>query len=341
VRPDGQRADPIRQIADAVLYEGYILWPYSRSATKNQRRWTFGGVYPSAHSAGRDDDPCEVRTQCLVEADAATRVDVRVRFLHVVERTVMRRGPGGLEPVDELTVAGTRHVSWDEAVEREAVVEGVSPLALRSPERGSIEVASGRESEELADGGGEPAGAIARSWRALEGFVEVSAERLPSGPVRLTVRVRNESPYRGDDREEALRQTFVSTHTALHATGGAFVSLTDPPDELRAAAESCRNSGTWPVLVGAPGERHTLLSSPIILEDYPRVAEESPGDLFDGAEIDGLLTLSIMSLTDEEKREMRDSDPRAREILERTESLSREELMRLHGAVREVQSVRR
>jgi hypothetical protein len=123
----------------------------------------------------------------------------------------------------------------------------------------------------------------------------------------------------------------------MHVTGGAFVSLADPPEELREAAESCRNSGTWPVLVGVPGERHTLLSSPIILHDYPEVAEESPGDLFDGAEIDGLLTLGILSLTDEEKREMRDSDPRARAILERTESLSPEELMRLHGAVREVQ----
>ena len=71
------------------------------------------------------------------------------------------------------------------------------------------------------------------------------------------------------------------------------------------------------------------------------MAQESPGDLFDGAEIDGLLTLGILSLTDEEKREMRDSDPRAREILERTESLSPEELMRLHGMVREVQSIRR
>jgi hydrogenase maturation protease len=95
------------------------------------------------------------------------------------------------------------------------------------------------------------------------------------------------------------------------------------------------------VLVGEPGERTTILSSPIILEDYPRVAPESPGDLFDGGEIDQLLTLNILSLTDEEKAEMRDSDPRAREILERTEALSDEELMRLHGAIREFGMTRR
>jgi hypothetical protein len=277
-----------------------------------------------------------MRSECLLEADEATRVDVRVRFLHVVERKVMRRGPDGLQAVDELTVAGTRHLSWDEAVEREVVIEGVSPLEAPWPQGRPIEVPSGDASEELGGGGGT-VGVIVRSWRTLAGLVEVSAERLDSGLVRMIVWIHNSSPYRGDDREEALRQTFVSTHTALQVTGGAFVSLTDPPDGLHAAAESCRNTGTWPVLVGAPGERHTILSSPIILQDYPEVAEESPGDLFDGAEIDGLLTLGILSLTDEEKREMRDSDPRAREILERTESLSQEELMRLHGAVREVQ----
>jgi hypothetical protein len=81
-------------------------------------------------------------------------------------------------------------------------------------------------------------------------------------------------------------------------------------------------------------DRSTVLCAPIILSDYPEIAPESPGDLFDGGEIDQLLILNILSLTDEEKREMRDSDPRAREILERTEALSEDELMRLHGARR-------
>ena len=95
------------------------------------------------------------------------------------------------------------------------------------------------------------------------------------------------------------------------------------------------------MLVGEPPDRSTLLASPIILEDYPRVAPESPGDLFDGGEIDQLLTLNILTLSDEEKAEMRESDPRAREILERTEGLSEEDLMRLHGAIREFGMSRR
>jgi hypothetical protein len=89
--------------------------------------------------------------------------------------------------------------------------------------------------------------------------------------------------------------------------------------------------------VGEEDDRSTLLCSPIILSDYPEIAPESPGDLFDGGEIDQLLILNILSLTDAEKAEMRASDPRAREILDRTEALSPQELMNLHGAIREWQ----
>jgi hydrogenase maturation protease len=156
---------------------------------------------------------------------------------------------------------------------------------------------------------------------------------------RLTEMVTNTTPWAAHGagaREDALKQTFCSTHAVLEVARGAFVSQTDPPVQLREEAAACRNDGTWPVLVGEPGERHTLLSSPIILEDHPRIAPESPGDLFDGGEIDQLLILNILTLTDEEKAEMRDSDPRAREILERCEALSEEEFLRLHGAVREL-----
>jgi hypothetical protein len=175
-----------------------------------------------------------------------------------------------------------------------------------------------------------------RSWQPLEGAVELRAERLAAGLFRTAVRIANTTPWAGGPRAEVLRRTFCSCHTVLRAHGGAFVSQTDPPEPLRAAAAACRNEGAWPVLVGEPGERHTVLASPIILEDHPRVAPESPGDLFDGGEIDQLLVLNILALTDAEKAEMRDSDPRTREILERTERLTEAQLMRLHGAIREV-----
>jgi hypothetical protein len=121
----------------------------------------------------------------------------------------------------------------------------------------------------------------------------------------------------------------------LRLAGGEFLSLTDPPADAAAEAARCENRGTWPVLAGEPGDRSTLLSSPIILPDHPEIAPESPGDLFDAAEIDQLLTLSILSMTDEERRQMREADPRTRAILERTERLSPDDLMKLHGTIRE------
>jgi hypothetical protein len=328
--------DPVRAIADAVLYEGYVLWPYRRSALKNQKRWTFGGVYPRAHSERHDDDPWAMQTQCLLEARPEARIDVSVRFLHVLERQVTRMMPGGrLEPVDELTVAGERHLSWSEAAEREITVAALSLDELTGCHVVAIEVPSASETEPLTDQAGERRGAIVRSWKRLVGAVTTGAAEVRSGLWRVTVRIVNTTPLDRPVRDEALERTFCSTHTVLRATAGAFVSLTDPPNELRQYAHTCVNDNTWPVLVGDGDDRSTLLSSPIILEDYPRIAPESPGDLFDGGEIDQMLVLNILSLTDEEKAEMRDSDPRTRAILERTESLTAEQLMNLHGAVRE------
>jgi hypothetical protein len=230
---------------------------------------------------------------------------------------------------------------WDEATEREIVVGWfrLSEL-LETPVRAGIDIPGGSNQEELVGPTGEVEGALVRSWRAVCGAVEVEAEALREGIFRLTVRITNTTPWENEDRESTLRQTFCSTHTTLEVAGGEFVSMTDPPQELRELAEECENLKTWPVLVGEEGGRTLLLSSPIILSDYPQIAPESPGDLFDGGEIDQLLILNILTLTDEEKAEMRASDPRAREILERCESLSQEELMNLHGAIREFRVLR-
>jgi hydrogenase maturation protease len=331
--------DPVAQIAQAVLYEGYVLWPYRRSALKNRQRWTFGGVHPAGWTrAGHDDDPSAMQTQCLVLGAGDATADVVVRFLHVVDRRVARLDAGGLQEVDELTVAGERHLSWEEATERE-VTPG--PLGLaeleRRPRRTVVDVPEGESVEPL---GGE--GAIVRRWEPLAGAVEIGAEAAGDRVRRLTVRIENTTPWPGGDRHAALRRTMVSTHVVVRAaTGAELVSLEDPPDGLRDAAQACVNVGTWPVLVGEEGERHTILSAPIILGDYPRVAPESPGDLFDGGEIDELLILNVLGLTDAERREARESDPRARELIDRCAGLSEDQLLRLHGTIRELRPERR
>jgi hypothetical protein len=229
--------DDVRRIADAVLYEGYVLWPYRASALKNQRRWTFGGVYPPSHSARHPDDRWAVRAQVLVEGDDDSDVEVAVRFLHIVRRELLDDAG---RPVDELVAGGERHVAWDEATEREAGV-------------GAIAIAAGRAEERL-DGG-----TIVRSWERLEGGVSLDSEAVDGGLRRWTVTIANTTPFGDGLREEALRRTLCSAHAVLRVRGGAFVSNTEP------AAADCENEGLWPVLVGAPGERHTMLCSPIIL----------------------------------------------------------------------------
>ena len=135
-------------------------------------------------------------------------------------------------------------------------------------------------------------------------------------------------------RDDALMRALVSTHILLGTDSGEFVSLLDAPEEVRAAADECRNLGVWPVLVGEEGNRDMMLSSPIILYDYPQVAPESPGDLFDGAEIDEILTLRVLTLTDEEKELVGSVDERARNLLARTEALGAERALGLHGVIR-------
>src|SRR5438046_132465 len=190
------KPDPIRAIADAVLYEGYILWPYRRSALKNQRRFTFGGVYPPAHTRDHPDDPARMRTEVLMTASEGACVEVTVRFLQVVQRAVGRQGPDGYQEVDELDLDGQRYTTWEEATEREVKPPRAALRDLASaPSRTSIAIDAGHKIEEL--GGG--AGALVRTWHRLEGELEVAAERVDAGDVwRVSVHIENATPFAGD-----------------------------------------------------------------------------------------------------------------------------------------------
>ena len=336
-------------IVKAVLYEGYMLYPYRPSAVKNRQRFNFGVVYPRAYSEmQRGTDACMMQTECLVEGNNDTQCAVTVRFLRMVTRTVAKLSApvaelselteAACETVESLQANGKIFQPWQEAVEETIEVTDFSLSALASqPMQWPFRLSSKREREAIRDDRGQIVGIIFRDKSNIAGMIEFAAQRLRAGLFKLSVRISNTS--RMDDlqvtsREEALARSLVSAHTILEARAGNFVSLVDPPDIFRDFAATCQNVGTWPVLVGENGQRDTMLSSPIILYDYPEIAPESPGDLFDGAEIDEILSLRIMTLTDDEKREMRQSDDRARRILERTEAMPDEQWMKLHGALR-------
>jgi hypothetical protein len=336
-------------IVKAVLYEGYMLYPYRPSAVKNRQRFNFGVVYPRAYSEmQRGTDACTMQTECLVEGNNDTQCAVTVRFLRMVTRTVAKLSApvaelseltdAACETVESLHANGKIFQPWQEAVEETIQVTDFSLSALASqPMQWPFRLSAKREREAIRDDRGQIIGIIFRDKTNIAGMVEFATQRLQAGLFMLSVRISNAS--RMDDlqvtsRDEALARSLVSAHTILEARAGNFVSLVDPPDTIRDFASKCQNVGTWPVLVGENGQRDTMLSSPIILYDYPEIAPESPGDLFDGAEIDEILSLRIMTLTDDEKQEMRHSDDRARRILERTEAMPDEQWMKLHGALR-------
>jgi hypothetical protein len=326
------RFERARKVADAVLYEGYVLYPYRASASKNHMRWQFGVLAPPAWCEAGGCENSWSQTECLVEASTPARLMGQVRFLQLQRRAVEESiGGGAFRPVPSLDAGGRLWTTWDEGIEREA--EFVADLEGERTVR--FEFGSGREVEVLRGASG-PAGRLVRELWPLAGEIRISSERPSARLVRIRLRLDNVTRWDkpGAPREEALRASFAGAHLLLSIEGGEFVSLLDPPEWASAAARACRNVRTWPVLIGPAPERDVLLSSPIILYDYPEVAKESPGDLYDSTEIDEILTLRTLTLTDEEKREARATDARAAAILDRVDRMSGEVLESLHGAVR-------
>ncbi len=302
----------IQPIADAILYEGYMLYPYRSSALKNRERWIFGVLLPKRYSEAVGGlEPWSLQSECLVIGGPASAIELRLRFLQpVAGRTQELAGQEALP----------RHVDLGPIelgkLDRGAVHHGFSFVPLRTAEP----VCSETEPQE-----------------PIAGAIEIAAMPVADAVYKLTVRVLNLSPLElsgAASREHALRRALASTHVVLGVRHGEFASMTDPPDALRAFAEGCHNVGAWPILVGEPGARDAMLCSPIILADYPEVAPESSGDLFDATEIEEILTLRILTLSEEERRELAAGDPRTAALLHRTDALAERERAALHGALR-------
>ncbi|MFG1929791.1 hypothetical protein ACGFK1_03920 [Mycobacterium sp. NPDC048908] len=301
--------DQARAVADAVLYEGYLLYPYRATSRKNQIRWQFGVLGPPGAAAQGIGEEDTLSAQVLVRPDGVPRLSGVVRFLQLQHRDA----------------AGTSWLTWDEAVEREIEIEPAPLTGL--PRTVDISVPSGTDVESLDDA------QLVRTRRALHGQLGISAE-ADGDLVRLSLIVRNAAAPAAD-KDEAIATSLIGTHLLLKVTGGEFVSLLEPPDSATAAVARCRHHRCFPVLAGPPGSRDLILVSPIILYDHPEIAEQSKGALYDSTEIDEILTLRIMTMTDEEKAQARATDPRAAEIIDRCDAMSPEAMLDLHGVLRD------
>jgi hypothetical protein len=324
--------DRARAVADAVLYEGYLLYPYRANSQKNQTRWQFGVLGPSGAADAGIGESDMLSTQLVVapRSDAAT-LSIVVRFLQIQHRGVEEIDPAGtLTPVDELTSGGQSWLRWDEAVEREV---SFGPFNLESglPQTRPIEIEAGTDIETVAGG------RLVRSRRALHARLMIAAE-FAGAFARLTISVHNTAaPV--DDKDDAIAVSLIGTHLVAEIADGDFVSLLDPPAAAADVVASCGHHRCFPVLAGPVGDHALMLVSPIILYDHPEIAEQSEGSLYDSTEIDEILTLRIMTMTDEEKANARATDPLAAQIIDRCDAMSPESMLNLHGVLRNPHAV--
>ncbi|MGI8772888.1 MAG: hypothetical protein ACR2JE_15810 [Acidobacteriaceae bacterium] len=333
--------ESVEKIAAAILYEGYILYPYRPTSIKNRQRWNFGTLYPRMYAeAQHPAEPFRLTAECLLVPETQASLDIKISFLQLVRQQTSAPA-ADTESQHQLSDPS---LAWEEAIERSSEHHMLrlddliaSPLKL-TLQMDAAALPEGRSSEPAP---GLPAPGLPAL--GLQAMLTVGGEMLPDGAYKLRLEFENTSALPSGaaaKRDEALPQSFVSAHVLLGITNGEFVSLLDPGELYRASAAACSNVGVFPVLAGEEPDRGMMLCSPIILYDYPKVAPESAGDFFDGTEMDEMLTLRVLTLTDAEKQEMREGDPRARRILERTEALTAESMLQAHGVVRGLREIR-
>ncbi len=315
-----------RTVADAVLYEGYLLYPYRGTSSKNQSRWQWGVLGPPGAADAGVGEADGLSAQFLVDgADAITLV---VRFLQLQHRSSeCDTGDGRYRPVDELTTPSGSWLTWDEAVEAEL---SFGPFEFGySRRQWSLPVLapSGTDVEPV-DGG-----RLVRTRATVCASLTIGVD--PEDRLHRVTLTLNNTGATAADKNDAIARSLIGTHVIAEAVGGEFVSLLEPPEHAAAAAARCRQHRCFPVLTGPPGDADLLLVSPIILYDHPEIAEQSEGAFYDSTEIDELLTLRVMTMTDEEKAQARATDPLAAQLIDRCDSMSPDALARMHGVLRD------
>ncbi len=333
-------------IADTVLFEGYMLYPYRANDPKNQVRWQFGVLAPPAFVVADPSERSFLQTDCLLEG-CHVSLEVQVRFLQVQRRTVEANRDGAFEPVNSLEAGAATYLPWDEAV----VCETTFPIPLADGDCQGVEllhVSGASDMEPIVDPAGDVFGRLVRERRSLDARLDVAATVLPGpyGVRRVRLRLENTtiwdpSASAGPDRPDALRCGLVAAHLLIAVRGGAFISLIDPPEWARPYAGECEQIGAFPVLAGSLGACDLVLASPIILYDHPQVAPESASQFCDATEMDEMLTLRTLTLTDDEKRHVRGSDARAAALVDEIDNMPPELVERLHGAIRSMSAVAR
>ncbi|MDQ6843719.1 MAG: hypothetical protein M3Z92_05095 [Bacteroidota bacterium] len=333
--------DILENLTRTLLYEGYSLFPYHRNAIKNQKPIPFGVVYPADYNAFNMHAHSEMHTDCIVTGDGDLMINVTVRFLHLKKTEVFQINAGAdsdennFSPIYEISVNGELYQAGWQTIERK-INSGDLRIGqlVDNPKTLSISFDKVFKSKFIWDLNGEITGKQIISILPIEGTVTIKAIPVENmeNAYRVIVFITNSTPVENANeisRDEISRQSFLSTNTILNTTTGEFISLQNPGEKWVSIIEQCQNKGTWPILIDENNK--TLLSSPIIVYDYPKINPRSNGDLFDSLEIEEALILHFSVMSDEEKNKIAQSDEKLRSMLNKVGQVTPNEIINLHG----------
>ena len=296
-------------MAKSLLYEGYALYPYTPTATKNATPTPFGIAYPTAYASHQPAAFDHVRIEVVARPGEGARIEGVALFLQA---------------------AGTRHQATERRIE-------IGPLTVAELLAEPCEIPFAFDSAPPEQATGAPPEG---SPEVLSGDVCLSATEAGEGRVRVAIRVRNTTPLpepeaEAMERGEALRRALLSCHTMLGISAGSFASPVENEGELGAAVEACENVNAWPVL--ASPDDDAVLGAAILLPDHPQIAPQSNVNFFDNTEIEEALVLHVQALSESERAAIDDQDPAVREMIERAEATSQEQILSLHGMMQETE----
>lgn len=294
------------KLAESLLFEGYALYPYTPGATKNATPTPFGIVYPPVYAARQPAAFDHLQIECVALAEPQAEIEVAVLFLQA---------------------SGSRH----KAVQRRVEARGsLAALAERPVAESFVfEPASAIEVTTGAD--------LDAAHEALTGTLRLGVEVLGEGMARVSARIENTTPLpepelEGMDRASALGRSLLSTHTMLGLSAGRFASPLENEGEVGEAVQACENVNSWPVLAAAGDD--AVLGAAILLPDHPQISARSQTNMFDNTEIEEALTLHVKTLSDSERAAISDQDPAVREMIERVERTTPEQLLEMHGEMK-------
>jgi hypothetical protein len=297
--------EPLEQLIDALLYEGYALYPYTPGAAKNATPTPFGILYPPTYAAALPSTFERLELRCELHSPPEAVLGAEVRF---------------------LAATGERHEAVAHRVRLADVTVGV--LAASSATGGPGQPgqpgqpgASGQPDQPDQPGAQREVEIAEDSPRRLLLALGLSAHELGSGRYEVTLAVENRTPCaQGLDRSGALAHSLLSTHPILRVSAGRFSSPLEYP---------CGSVNTFPVLASATDD--AVIGAAIVLPDHPRIAPESRGGMFDSTEIEEALLLHVRTLSDAEREEIERHDPLVREMVARAAAATPDDILALHG----------